>query len=70
MTDHYAIFHIAGNTSSDNALKGLPHVRRDMGQKNMIKFINETKLTSWRSVLNENNTQLAYSIFHETVSSK
>ena len=69
MTDHYALFHIAGNTSNDNAPKGLPLMRRDMSQKNIMKFIDEMKLTSWQSVLDENNTQLAYSIFHETVSS-
>ena len=69
MTDHYAIFHIAGNTSNDNAPKGLPLMRRDMSQKNIMKFIDEMKLTSWQSVLDENNTQLAYSIFHEIVSS-
>ena len=44
-------------------------MRRDMSQKNIMKFINEIKLTSWQSVLDENNTQLAYSIFHEIVSS-
>ena len=44
-------------------------MRRDMIQKNIMKFIDEMKFTRWQSVLDENNTQLAYSIFHEIVSS-
>ena len=44
MTDHYAIFHIAGNTSNDNAPKCLQLMRRDMSQKkyNEIHWWNET----------------------------
>ena len=70
MTDHYAIFHIAGNISHDNIVKDLPNLRRDIGQKNIKKFIDEMKIISWQSVLDENNTHLAYSKFHEIVSSK
>ena len=33
-----------------------------------MKFINEMKLSSWQNVLDENNTHLAYNIFHEIVS--
>ena len=68
MTDHYAIIHKAGNTSNDNTLKGLPLMRRDMSQKNIMKLINGMILTSWQSVLDGNNTLLAYSICDEILS--
>ena len=70
MTDHYAIFHIAGNISHDNIVKDLPILRRDIGQKNNKKLTDEMKIISWQSVLDENNTHLAYSKFNEIVSSK
>ena len=38
MTDHYAIFHIAGNISHDDIVKDLPNLRRDIGQKNIKKM--------------------------------
>ena len=44
MTDHYAIFHIAGNISHDNIVKDLPILGRDIGQKNIKKL-----LMKWKS---------------------
>ena len=69
-TDHYAIFHIAGNISHDDIVKDLPILRRDIGQKTIKKFIDEMKIISLQSVLDENKTHLSYSKFHEIVSSK
>ena len=68
MTDHYAIFHIAGNITHDNIVNDLPTLRRDIGHKSIKKIIDEMKIISWQSVLDENITHLAYSKYHEIVS--
>ena len=69
ISDHYAIFHVAGNVSNDsNMINSI--VRPDMCHKNLLKFVNEMKELNWQCVIDENDPQSAYSKFHEIVSSK
>ena len=70
ISDHYAIFHVAGNVIADDNLTENPIIRRDMSHKNILKFINEMKEIDWQCVFVENDAQSAYSKFHEIVSCK
>ena len=70
ISDHYAIFHIAGNIKCDET--NTPDIRliRDKRQGNINKFINEMQLVEWDSVTNKTNTQAAYSEFHRILCEK
>ena len=70
ISDHYAIFHIAGNIKYDET--NSPDVRliRDIRQCNINKFINEMQLVEWDSVTNKTDTQAAYSEFHRILCEK
>ena len=70
ISDHYAIFHVAGNVIADDNLTENPIIRRDMSHKNIMKFINEMKEIDLQCVFVENDAQSAYSKFHEIVSCK
>ena len=70
ISDHYAIFHFAGNVIADDTLTENPIIRRDMSHKNIMKFINEVKETDWQCVLVVNDAPSAYSKVHENVSCK
>ena len=70
ISDHYVIFHIAGNIKCDET--NSPDVRfiRDIRQCNVNKFINEMQLVEWDSVTNKTETQAAYSEFHRILCEK
>ena len=70
ISDHYAVFHIASNAKTDHAPAEMPLFKRNMGQRNLSKFISEMNGVDWQSVLNETDTQLAYNKFHEAISVK
>ena len=67
ISDHYAIFHVASNTRTDHTQTEMPLLKRNMGQRNISKFISEINRVDWQFVLTETDTQLAYSKFHEAM---
>ena len=71
ISDHYAIFHIAGNISHDN-LKDLAKTRqiRDMRRQNIEKFTNEMQQINWNCVTDKSDAQASYSEFHRVISQK
>ena len=68
ISDHYAVFHVVGNAKTDHAQTGIPVLIRDMGQRNIAKFISEMNMIDWQFVLNETDTAMAYSKFHGAIS--
>ena len=70
ISDHYAVFHVASNAKTDHSQAEMPLFKRNMGQRNLSKFIYEMNRVEWQFVLNETDTQLAYSKFHEAISVK
>ena len=69
ISDHYAVFHIACNTMMNDSLNDNEVIKRNMSHRNIMRFINEMKNQNWQSVLNESDSQTAYSRFHEIISS-
>ena len=49
ISDHYAIFHIAGNVEYDEINTPVIRLTRDMRQGYISKFINEMQLVVWDS---------------------
>ena len=70
ISDHYAVFHVAGNAKTDHAQTEIPVLIRNMGQRNIAKFISEINMVDWQFVLTETDTAMAYSKFHEAISLK
>ena len=64
------IFHVANNANIDHAQTAMPLLKRNMGQRNITKFTTEMNMVDWQVVLNETDTQSAYSKFHEVISTK
>ena len=44
ISDHYAVFHVAGNDETDHAQTEIPLLIRNMGQGNIAKFICEMNM--------------------------
>ena len=67
ISNHYAIFHIAGNIKYNEG--NIPAVKliRDIRQGNINKFINEMQLVEWDSVTNKTDTQATYSEINRTL---
>ena len=70
ISDHYAVFHVAGKAKTDHAQTGIPVLIRNMGRRNIAKFISEMNMIDWQFVLNETDTAMAYRKFHEAISLK
>ena len=70
ISDHYAVFHVACNAETEHAKTDMPLLKRNMGQRNITKFISELNMVDWQFVLTETDTQSAYSKFHEVISTK
>ena len=69
ISDHYAIFHIAGNagiTSADD----IPVLKRNFTQNNMTRFTNEMENVDREFIKNIDDTQTAYSMFHNLLVEK
>ena len=69
ISDHYAIFHIAGNagiTSADD----IPVLKRNFTQNNMTRFTNEMENVDWEFIKDIDDTQTAYSMFHNLLVEK
>ena len=69
MSDHYAIFHVAGNvdaTTDDDT----PLIKRFFSRKNMEKFIDEMNAVDWDFIKQCNDVQTAYMAFHNLLSEK
>ena len=64
ISDHYAIFYIAGNIKYDETNSSDVRLMRDIRQGNNNKFINERQLVEWDSVTNKTDIQAAYSEYH------
>ena len=70
ISDHYAVFHVACNAKTEHAKTDMPLLKRNMGQRNITKFISEMNMVDWQFVLTETDTQSAYSKFHEVISTQ
>ena len=70
ISDYYAVFHVACNAKTEHAKTDMPLLKRNMGQRNITKFISEMNMVVWQFVLTETDTQSAYSKFHELISTK
>ena len=69
MSDHFAIFHIAGNVSTGKLTQPVsPKLTRDMRRKNVNKFLDEMHNIDWHNLLRINDAQCAYSTFHKILS--
>ena len=68
MTDHYAVFHVAGNTMSKSKDYLSPTVKRDMSHRNVQKFIDEIQQVDWQIVTEIREPQNAYTQFHNVIS--
>ena len=70
ISDHYALFHIAGNAQFQPSISNCKTLKRDMRHQNVQRFVNEMKIVNWNQVLECDNVQLAYSTFHKVISEK
>ena len=70
ISDHNAVFHVTWNAKTEHAKTDMPLLERNMGQRNITKFISEMNMVDWQFVLTETDTQSAYSKFHEVISTK
>ena len=69
MSDHFAIFHIAGNVSTGKLTQPVsPKLTRDMRRKNVNKFLDEMHNIDWHNLLLINDAQCAHSTFHKILS--
>ena len=69
ISDHFAVFHIAGNMSTSKLTQPVsPKLRRDMRRENIEKFSTEMQKINWNNLLCINDTQSAYSTFHKMLS--
>ena len=68
MTDHYAVFHVAGNTMSKSKDYLSPTVKRDMSHRNVQKFIDKIQQVDWQIVTEIREPQNAYTQFHNVIS--
>ena len=71
ISDHYAIFHIAGN--AENASYGAdisPILQRNYGQRNINNFLNEVNEIEWSGITEMDDAQQAYSAFHKLLAEK
>ena len=69
ISDHYGIFHVTG-ASCVNAAEENPIMKRDMSSKNTQIFISEISRIDWSCVTEIDDTQLAFSEFHEIINKK
>ena len=71
ISDHYAIFHVAGNAENDSRGGDIqPVLQRNCCQRNVNKFISEVKEIEWLGVTEMDDAQLAYSAFHKLLAEK
>ena len=71
ISDHYAIFHVAGNAENDSRGGDItPVLQRNYCQRNVNKFINEVKEIEWSGVTEMDDAQLAHSAFHKLLTEK
>ena len=70
ISDHYAIFHIAGNAQFQHSVSNHKTLKRDMCHRNIQRSVNEMKMVNWNQVLEFDDAQLAYSTFHTMLSEK
>ena len=71
ISDHYAIFHIAGN--AENASYGgdiSPILQRNYSQRNINKFLNEVHEIEWSGITEMDDAHQAYSAFHKLLAEK
>ena len=68
ISDHYAIFHISEYKKAAESENYI--VNRDMRHQNVVKFSEELKGIDWENVVNKQNAQEAYSIFHKIITEK
>ena len=69
ISDHYGIFHVTG-ASCVNATEENPIMKRDMSSKNIQKFISEINTIDRSCVTEVDDTQLAFTDFHEIIIKK
>ena len=70
ISDHYAVFHIAGNAQLQHPVNNCETIKRDMRHQNIKKIECEMKTVNWNQVLECDDAGLAYSTFHTVISEK
>ena len=60
ISDHYAVFHVASNAKNNHTKTDTPILKRNICQRNITKFISEMNMIDLQFVLNETDTQSAY----------
>ena len=68
ISDHYAVFHIAGNTMCKSKDCLSPTVKRDLSHRNVQKFIDKMQQVDWQNVTEIRDPQNAYNQFHNIIS--
>ena len=58
-SDHYAIFHLAGNIKYDSMNTPTTRLIRDMRRCNINKFVSEMQIVEWAPVTSKSDTQAA-----------
>ena len=68
ISDHFPIFHINENTGIDKAMQDNTTWKRDVTIRNINNFVGDCVAIDWDFVCCYNDTQLAYTEFHNTLS--
>ena len=68
ISDHNAVFHIAGNTMCKSKDCLSPTVKRDLSHRNVQKFIDEMQQVDWQIVTEIREPQNAYNQLHNIIS--
>ena len=69
LSDHYAIFHIAGNAQLQPSVNNCKTMKGDMRHQDQ-RFGQEMKTVNWNQVLECDDAGLVYSTFHAIISEK
>ena len=70
ISDHYAVFHIAGNAQLQHPVNNCKTIKRDMRHQTIKRFEREMKTVHWNQVLECADAGLAYNTFHTVISEK
>ena len=68
ISDHFTVFHIAGNKMGDTGDQTSPVLQRNFNQRNINRFINEMNNVDWKPTLDANELEAAYNNFQTHVS--
>ena len=70
ISDHYAVFHMAGNAQLQHPVNHWKTIKMDMRHQNIKKIEHDIKTVNWNQILECDGAGLAYSTFHTAISEK